>query len=77
MEVDKGASLVMQLVKNLPAMRSLLIMQGTQVRSLGWEEPLEKEVATHSSILAWKIPLTEELGRLLMPLMGLQESNMT
>ena len=77
MEVDKGASLVMQLVKNLPAMRSLLIMQGTQVRSLGWEEPLEKEVATHSSILAWKIPLTEELGRLLMPPMGLQESNMT
>ena len=52
MEVDKGASLVMQLVKNLPALRSLLIMQGTQVRSLGWEEPLEKEVATHSSILA-------------------------
>ena len=64
MEVDKGASLVMQLVKNLPAMRSLLIMQGTQVRSLGWEEPLEKEVATHSSILAWKIPWTEEPGRL-------------
>ena len=77
MEVGKGASLVMQLVKNLPAMRSLRIMQGTQVRSLGWEKPLEKEVATHFSILAWKIPLTEELGGLLMPLMGLQESNMT
>ena len=77
MEVSKGASLVTQLVKNLPAMRSILIMQGTQVRSLGWEEPLEKEVVTHSSILAWKIPLTEELCGLLMPLMGLQESNMT
>ena len=35
-------------------------MQGTQVRSLGWEDPLEKEMATHSSILAWKIPWTEE-----------------
>ena len=75
MEVDKGASLVMQLVKNLPAMRSLLIMQGTQVRSLGWEEPLEKEVATHSSILAWKIPLTEELGGLQST--GSQESDTT
>ena len=52
-------------------------MQGPQVRYLGWEKPLEKEVATHFSILAWKIPLTEELGGLLMPLMGLQESNMT
>ena len=41
-----------QLVKNLPA------MQETQVRSLGWEDPLEKEMATHSSILAWRIPWT-------------------
>ena len=47
-------SLVAQLVKNLPA------MQETQVRSLGWEDPLEEEMATHSSILAWKIPWTEE-----------------
>ena len=47
-----------QLVKNLPA------MQETQVRSLGWEDPLEKEMATHSSILAWKIPRTEEPGGL-------------
>ena len=39
-------------------------MQGMQVRSLGWEDPLEKEMATHSSILAWKIPWTEEPGRL-------------
>ena len=36
----------------------------TQVQSLGWEDPLEKEMATHSSILAWRIPLTEEPGRL-------------
>ena len=42
------------MVKNLPA------MQNTQVRSLGWEAPLEKEMATHSSVLAWRIPWTEE-----------------
>ena len=47
-----------QLVKNLPAMRE------TWVRSLGWEDPLEKGKATHSSILAWRIPWTEEPGRL-------------
>ena len=45
-------------VKHLPA------MQETRVRSLDWEDPLEKEMATHSSILAWKIPWTEEPGRL-------------
>ena len=45
------ASLVAQTVKNLPAMRE------TWVRSLGWEDPLEESVATHSSILAWRIPL--------------------
>ena len=39
-------------------------MQETWVRSLGWEDPLEKEMATHSCILAWKIPWTEEPGRL-------------
>ena len=44
-------------VKHLPA------MQETQVRSLGREDPLEKEIATHSSTLAWKIPWTEEPGR--------------
>ena len=43
-----------QTVKNLPA------MQETWVRSLGWEDPLEKEMATHSNILAWRIPWTEE-----------------
>ena len=46
------ASLVAQLVKNPPA------MQETWVRSLGWEDPLEKRKATHSSILAWRIPCT-------------------
>ena len=44
------------MVKNLPA------MQETQVLSLGWEDPLEKEMATHSSILAWRIPWTVEPG---------------
>ena len=44
--------------------RSLPAMQETQVWSLGWEDPLEKEMATHSSILAWKIPWTEEPGGL-------------
>ena len=47
-----------QMVKNLPA------MQETQVGSLSWEDPLEKGMATHSSILAWRIPWTEELGGL-------------
>ena len=52
------ASLVAQTVKNLPA------MQETQVQSLGWEDPLEKEMSTHSSILAWRIPWTEGPGGL-------------
>ena len=52
------ASLVAQSVKNLSA------MQKTQVWSLGWEDPLEKEMGTHSSILAWRIPWTEEPGGL-------------
>ena len=52
------ASLVAQMVKNPPA------MQETWVRSLGWEDPLEEGTATHSSILAWKIPWTEEPCRL-------------
>ena len=55
------------MVKNLPAMQEL---QEVLVRSLGWEDPLEKEMATHSSILAWKIPWMEEPGRLQS--MGLQ-----
>ena len=46
--------------------KNLLAAQGMQVPSLGQEDPLEKETATHSSILAWKIPWTEELGGLLM-----------
>ena len=52
------ASLVAQTVKRLPAMRE------TRVQSLGQEDPLEKEMATHSSILAWRIPETEEPGGL-------------
>ena len=52
------ASLVAQLVKNSPA------MQETWVRSLDWEDPPEKGMATHSSILAWSIPWTEEPGSL-------------
>ena len=53
-----GDSLVAQTVKNSPA------MQETWVPSLGWEDPLEEGVATHSSVLAWRIPWTEESGGL-------------
>ena len=52
------ASLVAQMVKHLPTTWE------TWVRSLGWEDPLEKEMATHSSIHAWKIPWTKESGGL-------------
>ena len=52
------ASLVAQMIKNLPTMWE------TWVQSLGWENPLQKGTATHSSILAWRIPWTEETGRL-------------
>ena len=57
-------SLVAQMVKHLPTMRE------TRVQSLGWEDPLEKEMATHSSTLAWRIPWMEEPGKLQS--MGLQ-----
>ena len=67
--VEVGASLIAQLVKNLPA------VQETWVQFLGWEDPPEKEMATHSSTLAWKIPWTEEPGGLQS--MGLLESDMT
>ena len=53
-----GISLVAQIVKSLPAMLE------TWVQSLAWEDPLEKEMATQSSILAWKISWMEELGRI-------------
>ena len=53
-----GVSLVAQMVKNLPAMRE------TWVLSLGWEDPLDESMATHSNILAWRIPWTEESGGL-------------
>ena len=56
--MDIRASLVALLVKNLPA------IQEAQVQSLGGEDPLEKEMAIHFSIPAWKIPRTEEPGRL-------------
>ena len=52
------ASLVAQMVKNLPAVWE------TWVQSLGWEDPLEKGMATHSSILAWRLPWVEEPGGL-------------
>ena len=52
-------SLVAQRLMRVPA------MQETWVQSLGWEDPLDKEMATHSSILAWEIPWTEEPGKLL------------
>ena len=57
---------VFQVVKRLPT------MQETRVRSLGWEDPLEKAIATHSSILAWKVPQTEAHGGLQS--MGVTES---
>ena len=68
-KITRGASPVACSVKNPPAM---LVMQ---VRSLGWEDPLEKEMAIHLSNLAWKIPRTEEPGGL--QCMGSQESDMT
>ena len=61
-EFGFDGSLVSQMLKNLPS------MQETLVRSPGWEDPLEKGMATHSSILAWRIPWTEEPG-------GLQDSD--
>ena len=61
--------LIAQLVKNLPA------VQKTQVHFLGWEGPLEKEMATHSRIVAWRIPWTVEPDKLQS--MGSQESDMT
>ena len=64
------ASLVAQILKNLPA------MQETQVRSLGQEDPPEKGMATHSSILVWRIPWTEEPHRLYSP-WGHKETDMS
>ena len=58
------------MVKHLPAVLE------TWVQSLGWEDSLEKEMATHSSTLAWKIPWTEELGKLYSP-WGRKESDTT
>ena len=58
------------MVKNLPA------VQETPVRSLGWKDPLGKGMATHSSIVAWRIPWTDDLGRP-QSLWGLKESDTT
>ena len=55
--------------------KNLHVMQETRVRSLGWKDPLEKGMATHSSILAWRIPWAEEPGRL--QLMGCKELDST
>ena len=55
---ERKASLAAQVVKNPPAMQEI------RVQSLGWEDPLEKEMTTHSSILAWRIPWTEKPGGL-------------
>ena len=63
------ASLIAQSVKNLPAIWE------TQVQSMGWEDPLEKEMATYSYILAWEIPWTEKPGR--VQSIGSQESDTT
>ena len=52
--VKSRSSLLSQTVKNLP------VMQETQIQSLGWDDPLQKKIAIHSSILAWEIPWTEE-----------------
>ena len=67
--VSYGAFLVAQLVKNPPA------MQESWVQSLGWKDPLEKEMTTRFNILAWEIPWTQELSRLQS--MQSQELNMT
>ena len=67
--LEMKRSPVAQRLKRLPVMRE------TWVRSLGQEDPLEKEMATHSSILAWRIPWTEELGGLQS--MGRKESDTT
>ena len=67
--LPKGASQVAQTVKNLPA------VQETWVRSLGWEDPLVEGMATHSGILSWRIPWTEEPGGLQS--MDCKESHMT
>ena len=68
MQYNTRASLGAQSVENLP------VVQETQVRSLGWGDPLEKEMASHSNILAWRIPWTEEPGGLHT---GSQESDTT
>ena len=73
--VQRGASLVAQSVKNPPTIQETSCNSGDLGSSLGQEDPLEKEMTTHSSILAWEIPWTEEPGRLQSK--GSKESDMT
>ena len=73
--VQRGASLVAQSVKNPPTIQETSCNSGDLGSSLGQEDPLEKEMTTHSSIPAWEIPWTEEPGRLQSK--GSKESDMT
>ena len=75
MHTPGANSLVAQLVKKKKKKKNLPAVQETWVQSLGQEDPLEKEMPTHSSIRAWKIPWTEETGRLQS--MGSQELDTT
>ena len=68
--MQSGASLVAQIVKNLPAMQETWVQPLGWKESLGWEDPLEKQIVTHSGILAQRIPWTEEPD--LLQSMGLQ-----
>ena len=67
--VAQRASLVAQTLRNLPAMRE------TWVQPLGWEDPLEEGKATHSDILAWRIPIDRKAWKVTVP--GVSESDMT
>ena len=71
LKICSVASLVAQSIKNLPAMRE------TWVRPLGWEDPLEEGMGTHSSILAWRIPWTEEPGGLQLGLQSVRHDLLT
>ena len=63
-EGQNGFPLISRIDKCIEMVKRLSTMRETRVQSLGWEDPLEKEMAIHSSTIAWKIPWTEEPGRL-------------